>query len=409
MQHADEPPCMIKIAQHIALADLEAHLLRLDTGMVERLDHEITPMITETRDWTELVLEAIAPERAATAELGVFLSMSGALWIDEMRLVRSPLGPFDDKKVREAAIDALSGYMLRTYPFFGYRGKPTHAKVFKKLRAKAIKAKSIEDMAAEIKEAFDDLEDLHLKLRVHGDTVRTGPRGNPNPTNWNFDAVAEHFERVVSEGDTHVVAKLKENVGYVRLGSFSAEDAEIEQADRAMDELSEVTGWIFDVRPNGGGSESQGEYFAARFVSENVEYARQVYRDAFAIDDETAFTGTSSRWIQPREGRTADERPVVVLMGPYCVSSTEGYLFMMDALPNATLVGKPSRGSSANPRTYVVVPGLEVVVPRWRAMTLEDECIEGVGIQPDVVVDQRPSKYLKADPTFERGLELLVK
>jgi hypothetical protein len=378
----------------------------LDAGG-ERLSSAITPMITGTHDWGDLVLEAVVPERAASAEIALFLSMSGALWIDDLRLTASPTAPFDEKDVRAAAFDALAGHLLRTYPFFDHAGKPKPGPLFKKHRAKAIGARDVAGFAAELKKMLDELDDLHVRMRVEGEAVSTGPRGNPHPTNWNFDAVAEHFAETLSVGDTHVVARLKEGLGYVRLTSLGAEWDELKRADAAMDRLDDARGWILDVRPNGGGGEDKGQFFAARFVAESTEYARHVFRDAFAPDDFTAFGPKGSRWLEPREGRAADTRPVVVLMGPFCVSSTEGLLLMMDAIPTATLVGKPSRGASANPATYVVVPGLEVVASRWRSLTLEGACIEGVGVQPDVLVDERPSKYLKADPTFERAVALL--
>jgi C-terminal processing protease CtpA/Prc len=80
---------------------------------------------------------------------------------------------------------------------------------------------------------------------------------------------------------------------------------------------------------------------------------------------------------------------------------------MMQALPSATLVGLPSRGASANPAAFEVVPGLALVSSRWRSLTLEDRCIEGAGVQPDVAVEAPPAAYLASDPTFERALALL--
>ncbi|MEM7305924.1 MAG: S41 family peptidase [Planctomycetota bacterium] len=371
------------------------------------LKRERTPMITGTRDWSKLVLQGVAPEKTVHGEVAFFLSMTGTLWLDGIELDVTPTLPFD-KQARGAAFDALEGHLRRTYPFFGLSDKPAADELFGKYRSKAVKKKDVEGFAEVLVEMLDPLDDLHVYLDVAGERLSTGPKGNPNPTNWNMEVIDERVDEVISKGANHLVARLNENQGYVRLGSFGAEWEEIKRIDVAMDQLADAHGWVIDVRPNGGGGEDKAQYIAARFVRERIEYARSKYRDSFAPDDETAFTEAYPRWLEPREGRQRDGRPVAVLMGPFCVSSTEGFLLMMKAVPTATLVGKPSRGASANPGRFTIVPGLDIVSSRWRSLTLEDECIEGVGVQPDVLVDERLSKYRKRDPTFEKALEILI-
>jgi hypothetical protein len=359
-----------------------------------------------TRDWCETVLTAGAPEAATAAEVGLFLSLSGTLWIDDLRLDVSPTAPFSDTGVRAAAFDALAGHLRRTYPFFGLPGKPLPDELFAAYRPRALREQKLKGFAGVLKRMLDELDDLHVHLLLDGERISTGPRGSPHPANWNLEAVEAHAAEVLSRGDNHLVARLKQGVGYVRLASFGAEWEELKAADQAMDQLADVKGWILDVRPNGGGAEDKGELFAARFTGKSLEYARHVFRDPFAPDDPSAFTPVRSRWLTPRKDRAADARPVAVLMGPYCVSSTEGFLMMMQALPTATLVGLPSRGASANPATFAVVPGLELVSSRWRSLTLDERCIEGTGVEPDVVVDEGPEGYRTSDPTFERALVL---
>ena len=97
---------------------------------------------------------------------------------------------------------------------------------------------------------------------------------------------------------------------------------------------------------------------------------------------------------------------MIVLQGPGCVSSTEGFLQMMKVIPRATLVGRPSRGASANPGAFEILPGLPIMISRWRSLMLDGTCIEGVGVPPDVVVE--PAKDpAKRDAALEKALELL--
>ncbi len=382
--------------------------LRFFDAAGKEIWQEISPGLLGTRPWSPLFLQALAPAEAADAEVALFLSMSGTLEIDALSLEVEPAAPFSEESVRAAAFAAVAGHLRRTYPFFGLPGKPDPDELFERHRADALGATTLEAFADELKQMLDELADLHVHLRLKGEGIFTGPEENPRAPNWNLKAVEKHFAEVVSQGETHVVARLKEGLGYVRLSSFTAEWEELQAADAALDKLADVRGWIVDVRANGGGGEDKGQYFAGRFVGESIPYAQHVFRDPFSPEDPEAFGAAGTRWLTPRRSGSADARPVTVLMGPYCVSSTEGFLLMLQALPNTTLVGQASRGASGNPGAFGILPGLELVSSRWRSLTLAGDCIEGVGVQPDVLVDEHRLRYVSADPTFERALALLA-
>ena len=101
-----------------------------------------------------------------------------------------------------------------------------------------------------------------------------------------------------------------------------------------------------------------------------------------------------------------DGRRVVVLQGPYCVSSTEGFLMMMRMLPNGTTMGQASRGASGNPAPFELLPGVKVWTSRWRSLTPDGACIEGEGLAPKILVE---GSHAKSDPTLERALAELAR
>ena len=98
------------------------------------------------------------------------------------------------------------------------------------------------------------------------------------------------------------------------------------------------------------------------------------------------------------------DRPVVALIGAGAVSSAEGTALMFQALPNVSLVGQPTRGSSGNPAGVKLPNGTEVFFSRWVACNAKGQPIEDRGVQPDIVV-----KHREDDPTLKRAIKELAK
>ena len=115
------------------------------------------------------------------------------------------------------------------------------------------------------------------------------------------------------------------------------------------------------------------------------------------------------RVLEPRKGAAPDSRPVAVLQGPYCVSSCEGFLLMMRALPRVATVGLPSRGASGNPGPMDLLPGWQVHASRWQALTPEGKCFEGTGLEPHARVEAPAGSHERGDPTLDRAILLLKK
>jgi hypothetical protein len=90
------------------------------------------------------------------------------------------------------------------------------------------------------------------------------------------------------------------------------------------------------------------------------------------------------------------------------VSSGEGFVKMMKCLPNVATVGMPTRGASGNPNAMPLArSGLMVYYSAWVDMLPNRKTFEGVGIAPDSRVDLTSAAYVAADPTLEKGLEIL--
>ena len=81
---------------------------------------------------------------------------------------------------------------------------------------------------------------------------------------------------------------------------------------------------------------------------------------------------------------------------------------MMRCLPQVTIVGLPTRGASGNPIPFRLSrTGITVYFSGWVDMLPDGQSIEGVGIAPDTRVEAVETSYATADPTLEKGLEVL--
>ncbi len=118
------------------------------------------------------------------------------------------------------------------------------------------------------------------------------------------------------------------------------------------------------------------------------------------------FLGPYARVLPPAPASDRFGGQVVVLMGARCMSSNEAFLLMMRAA-GATLVGQRSFGASGNPRSYDLGQGVRVTLPSWRAMTAQGDPVEGVGIEPDIEVDQAPREGGRRDPVLEAAMRAL--
>ncbi|MHC4931032.1 MAG: S41 family peptidase, partial [Planctomycetota bacterium] len=287
---------------------------------------------------------------------------------------------------------ALRLHLERTYPFWGVEGKPAPDALPHLRKGR--------DLVAELRRMLAPLDDTHIWIQAASGRTPT-IMGKPHRPNWNFPAIRGMVKPVVLEKPYVLVGRIGD-VGYVGLGSFLTEH--FVGVEDALCKLDDCKAILIDVRPNSGGDERLAWRLAGRFTDRAVTYAKSQVRDP-TIAGLHGFRPPGERRFAPLKGRTPDRRPVIVLQGPYCVSSTEGFLLMMRALESATTFGLPSRGSSGNPKPFPILASTFVWLPTWRSLTLQGDPIEGIGVQPEVRFEAPLSAYADKDPTLLKALE----
>ncbi|MDA1195969.1 MAG: S41 family peptidase [Planctomycetota bacterium] len=328
------------------------------------------------------------PATAARVDATVFLSLTGRLEVRRLGVRR--LGPED-------AYDVLVAEMDRHYSFFA-----PHAIDWNALTSAAAPAARAATSPAAFIAAIDPLlaklQDGHVWIDAP-DGTRTVPHAPTVALNFEIQPLLAQLEGVQQVMRDVLAARTRAGYGYFALGTMQGTDAQYAAVERALRGLFDAPGLIVDLRVNKGGQEAWGQRLCALLASERVLYARALGRGGPAHDD---LVPLGERHVEPApSGRYAG--PVVVLIGPGCVSSGEGMALMLAALPDVTLIGQPTRGSSGNPQPIELPNGVSVWFSRWISLLPDGSPLERHGVPPD----ERVTHRLGADATLAAAIRLL--
>jgi peptidase S41-like protein len=309
--------------------------------------------------------------------------------------------PIDPAKL-EAAFDAFAVDFARNYSYFELK-KIDWPSLRAKGRLKCIAAGSEYAFADALAEMLIECRDGHIWIDRAGDQIPTlFQTWTPN---FNRKATLAALGSRIPCGDFAIVGKtLEGNYGALILMKQSAADrGSVREATDLFNRMRGAPGYVIDLRYADGGDESLARDIAELFCEKDTVYARSRFRNGPGLGD---FGPPQNRILKGRP--EALTQPIVVLVGPGAVSSGEGFVKMLKALPQATLVGQPTRGSSGNPRPFKL-PGLELTVwySRWMDLEPDGSPVEGRGIAPQVLVNEPPEAYRDRDPTWEKAMEVM--
>lgn len=266
---------------------------------------------------------------------------------------------------------------------------------------------------------------------------------------------------------------LDSGVGYLRLASMQPSDELEDLADerdwedeklesvwiegihREIDSLAGAPALIIDVRGNGGGVREPTVALMQRIMAADSEPVvvnaararisraqdagdadgyldnRMLYPEAwdgwseeersaiahFRERFEPAWTpegGSFSDWhymvVSPSERSPQNPRPVVVLIDDGCFSATDIFAAALGELPSVTLMGQATSGGSARSVGYDLEHlGVEVRLGSMVSFQPTGELYDGVGVQPDVVVERVATDLIgETDRVLEEAERFLL-
>lgn len=155
-------------------------------------------------------------------------------------------------------------------------------------------------------------------------------------------------------------------------------------------------GVVLDLRNNPGGYLDRASAVAGEWVGDQVVVAER--RRGVIID---RYRGTGSARLKTV--------PTVVLINQGSASASEIVAGALQDYGLAKLVGTKTFGKGSV-QDYVELPdksAVKITVAEW--LTPHERSIDGVGIQPDVLIDRTPEDInADRDPQLEKALEILT-
>lgn len=181
------------------------------------------------------------------------------------------------------------------------------------------------------------------------------------------------------------------DVGYIRVAVFS--DGTADDFTKEFTKLREqgMNKLILDLRDNPGGIVEQAVGVASNFVPPNSIIVSYTEQDG-KVDQYTA------------QG-TDDPIPIVVLVNENSASASEIVAGAVQDMKLGPIVGVKTYGKGTVQGVFPVdsASAVKVTVAKYR--TTNGREIDGVGIEPDVVVPLTPSD--PEDSQFEKALEII--
>ena len=173
--------------------------------------------------------------------------------------------------------------------------------------------------------------------------------------------------------------KLSSKIGYIDVRSMV--EGVDKQFSKALTSLSELPFLIVDIRNNGGGNSSVGDFIAQHLIK-----------------------GKRTIWNGTKLSPSADayKGKVIILAGPVTVSAAESFLITMKESGDAIVVGTPSAGDTGgNPRLFKTTHGMYYWFPIGHPFTHSPKGfpLEGEGIKPHHLVPMKVDDFLSGKDT----------
>lgn len=179
---------------------------------------------------------------------------------------------------------------------------------------------------------------------------------------------------------------------HIRLNDFSQVASQLLGDVLARQEIRDAEGLILDLRDNPGGLLLAAQAVTSQFVGEGTVVIEE-RRDQ------------SVAWPVVEGGLATEGPPLAVLVNRGTASAAEIVAAAIQEAERGIVVGTPTFGKGLIQDSFAAPDGgsFVITVARWTTPSGVD--VSGVGVQPDVVVEDPPDNA--GDPVLDRAISVL--
>ncbi len=231
-----------------------------------------------------------------------------------------------------------------------------------------------------------------VRAWVHGDVGTPVTLTLSRPPTPAFDLTLVREEIQVPSVTWRVLDEAPQ-VGYLRVETFT--DRTDEETREALQRVLQDAGascLILDLRDNAGGLIDPAVATASEFLSQGVVLTE-------------LRRGQEDRSFPVRDGGSATDVPLVVLVNAGTASAAEIVAGALQDYERATLVGETTFGKGAVQTIYDLSDGSSLHVTSAIWLTPDGHQITGQGLTPDVAVPAADGLH---DPQLDRAVEILA-
>lgn len=205
---------------------------------------------------------------------------------------------------------------------------------------------------------------------------------------------------------------LEGNVGLLTVGSFQNSDFDRSYFDKLYHEILKTEALIIDIRNNGGGNSSYADYLISHFSNKPI--LQSSWKSPMYIAAHGSWNYPQEWYMQtphplsPVRGKEIYQKPVVLLVNAATFSSAENLCVTFRSSKRGKIVGTPTGGSTGNPIFIDLGFGIGCCICTKHELDAEGNEFIGIGIQPDIVVEEDVNLFLKnRDNVIEKALDVL--
>lgn len=302
-----------------------------------------------------------------------------------------------------ANFEALWTIIDERYCFFDYK-EIDWDEVHKRYSAKVSDSMDEQALFDLLANMLAELKDGHTNLISSFNLSRYAAWHEDFPPNFYEDIQQKYMgsDFRIADGLTykHMVSG---ELGYIFYDSFVGGVGESSLDDLFL-YFKDCKGLIIDIRNNGGGSLTNSDRIASRFLDHKMLVGYMQHKTGPGHSD---FSDPYPLYLDPSD-RIRWMRPVIVLTNRLCFSAANDFVQKMRMFPQVTILGDRTGGGSGFPFSAELPNGWAVRFSAGPMLDADKQSTE-FGIEPDVKVSMNSNDIMRGrDTLIEEAIKRLM-